>query len=263
MFFVLSKTVALLLLPSNFLLLLGLSGLALLWTGRRRLGRCCVGASVVLFLAIGFLPVGYLLGYALESRFPPWDPGRGPPDGIVVLGGALDPSLSKARGTPVLGGAATRLTVLAQLARDYPNARILFTSGDASLLGNQPKEADYVLPLLASFGLPRARIMLENRARNTYENAVFAKAMAEPKPGERWLLVTSAQHMPRAVGIFRHVGFAVEPYPVDWRTKPRLRFPLSDTFSTGLARTDDAVHEWEGLVAYRLAGRTDTLLPGP
>jgi uncharacterized SAM-binding protein YcdF (DUF218 family) len=245
------------------LLLLGLAGLVLLWVGWRRLGHWCVGTSIVLFLMIGFLPVGNLLGHVLENRFPPWNPSRGAPDGIVVLGGVLDPAITRARHSPAIGGAATRLTALARLARDYPKARILFTSGDGSLLANQPAEADYVLPVLASMGVPRDRIMLENKARNTYENAVYAKAMADPKPGERWLLVTSAQHMPRAVGIFRRIGFAVEPYPVDWHTFPRFRFGLSDTFSGGLARTDDAVHEWEGLIAYRLTGRTDALLPGP
>jgi uncharacterized SAM-binding protein YcdF (DUF218 family) len=155
------------------------------------------------------------------------------------------------------------LTILAKLAREYPNARILFTSGDASLLGNKPAEADYVMPLLESFGIPPGRVLLENKARNTAENAAFAKRMLQPKAGERWLLVTSAQHMPRAVGCFRHIGFEVEPYPVDWKTYPRPRFPIARIFSLGMARADDAVHEWEGLLVYWLTGRIDTLLPDP
>jgi len=72
-----------------------------------------------------------------------------------------------------------------------------------------------------SFGIAKDRLMMERRSLNTRENAEFTKAMVSPKSGERWLLVTSAHHMPRSVGIFRRVGFEVEPYPVDWRTGGR------------------------------------------
>ncbi len=94
---------------------------------------------------------------------------------------------------------------------------------------NEPAEADYLYPLLDSFGVPRERVMLENKSRNTAENAAFTKALVKPKPGERWLLVTSAQHMPRAVGCFRRVGFPVEAYPVDWHTVPRWQLATLDS----------------------------------
>lgn len=262
MFFILSKTVSLLLVPSNLLLLIGVAGLVLLLTRWRRLGRVMAVASLILLLACGFLPVGSFLGQGLENRFPVWDPARGPPDGIVVLGSAIDGRLSRARGQIVLSGSAERVTAIAKLARDYPKARIVYAGGDASLFGG-PAEADFVLPLLESFGVPASRVTLEPRSRNTFENAEFSKAVAKPKPGERWLLVTSAQHMPRAIGCFRKVGFPVEAYPVDWQTFPRWRFIIPASFSRGLARTDAAVHEWLGLVVYRLSGRTSELLPGP
>jgi uncharacterized SAM-binding protein YcdF (DUF218 family) len=262
MFFILSKTASLPLVPSNLLLLIGLIGLALLLTRWRRAGQAVTAASLVLLLAIGFLPVGTLLMHVLENRFPPWDPARGPPDGIIVLGSAIDATLSQARGETALTDNAERVTVIAKLARVYPKARIAYSSGNASLFAG-PAEADYVLPLLESFGVPASRVTLERRSRNTFENALFSKALLKPKPGERWLLVTSARHMPRAVGCFRRVGFPVEAYPVDWRTRPRWRFRLSTTFARGLWRTDRAAHEWLGLLAYWLTGRTSALLPGP
>jgi len=262
MFFILSKTASLLLVPSNLLLLIGLVGLALLFTRFKRAGRRMVAASLVLFLIIGFLPVGGLLDHKLENRFPPWDPARGAPDGIIVLGSAINPIISRARGDTALTDSAERVTVIARLARAYPQARIVYSSGNASIFGG-PAEADYVIPLLQSFGVPAARVTLERRSRNTYENALFSKALLKPKPGERWLLVTSARHMPRAIGCFRRVGFPVEAYPVDWRTLPRWRFRLATTFARGLRRTDRAVHEWLGLLVYWLTGRTSTLLPGP
>jgi uncharacterized SAM-binding protein YcdF (DUF218 family) len=105
---------------------------------------------------------------------------------------------------------------------------------------------------------------MERNSRNTYENAVFTKALAAPKPGERWLLVTSAYHMPRSVGLFRKAGFAVEPYPVDWRVgRGADIFAFTNIAGDGLGRTDTAMREWIGLVAYRLTGKTSELLPGP
>ncbi len=266
MFFLLSKTAAFLLLPSNFLLVLGFAGLPFMATRFRRTGQWLMGTSLVLFLIVGFLPVGVALNHVLENRFPVWNPARGAPDGIVVLGGVIDPAISRVRGQVSLNGSAERVTVIAKLARDYPNARIVYSSGDASLFTDQGAEADYLYPVLDSFGVPRERVMLENRARNTAENAAFSLALVRPKPGDRWLLVPSAQHMPRAIGCFRRAGFPVEAYPVDWRSLRRFRFSLSslsNAFSGGLSRTDNAVHEWMGLLAYRLTGRTSELLPGP
>jgi uncharacterized SAM-binding protein YcdF (DUF218 family) len=263
MFFVLSKTVARLLIPSNFLLLVGLAGLLLLVTRYKHVGRRLTLTSLALFLALGILPVGGALDHVLESRFPAWDPARGAPDGIVVLGGAIDPVLSRARGQVALSDAAERITALAKLARDYPRARVVFSSGDASVLGDQPAEADFIYPLLDSFGVPRTRVTLEDKARNTAENAAFTKALVRPKAGERWLLVTSARHMPRAVGCFRRVGFPVEAYPVDWQTMPRWRpWPSFDVGAT-IAATDKVVREWEGLIVYRLTGRTGAFFPAP
>jgi uncharacterized SAM-binding protein YcdF (DUF218 family) len=106
-------------------------------------------------------------------------------------------------------------------------------------------------------------VTLEPRSRNTVENAVFSKAIAQPKPGERWLLVTSAQHMPRSVGAFRQAGFPVEAYPVAWRTDVHYRFGLSLTIGSNLARLDLAANEWVGLLAYWLAGQSSALWPAP
>ena len=263
MFFILSKTVAFLLLPSNILIVLGLLGVVLLATRFRRAGLTLVVASLLLLAALGFLPLGGILASKLESRFPPWDPARGAPDGIVVLGGGIASTLSNEYGDPVLTGDGGRITAIAKLARAYPNARIVYSNGDASLFATGVTDGKYLYLLLDSFGIPRDRVVLEARSRNTFENAIFSKELIKPKPGERWLLVTSAQHMPRAVGCFRHAGFEVEAYPVAWRTRPRGRATLGGTLSGGLNALDLATHEWIGLIAYRLTGRTGVLLPAP
>ena len=263
MFFVLSKITPVLLLPSNVLLLLGLIGLLLMLTRFRRAGQRMLIASFVLIVVIGLSPVGSLLIYTLEQRFPPWHATGRTPDGVVVLGGAISPRLSRAYGITQLNGSAERVVVIPTMARAYPNARIVYSGGDASLLANEGREASFLSPLLESFGIPRGRVVIEERARNTYENAVFTKQMMQPKPGELWLLVTSAAHMPRAIGCFRRAGFPVEAYPVDWSMAPPAPVWPSRSILGGLRALDSAFHEWTGLLAYWLRGRTSEFFPRP
>jgi uncharacterized SAM-binding protein YcdF (DUF218 family) len=180
-----------------------------------------------------------------------------------VLGGGIGADLSRDRGAPVVNSSAGRVIALAKLARQFPGARIVYSGGSADLLPNGAKEADVLGPLVDDLGVPRARVMLESRSRNTAENAVFSKAIADPKPGERWLLVTSASHMPRAIGCFRRASFPVEAYPVDWHTFRHPRFYPSLSPVDGLQRTDFAVHEWLGLFIYWATGRTSEFFPRP
>jgi uncharacterized SAM-binding protein YcdF (DUF218 family) len=263
MFFVLSKTIGILILPSNFFLVFGCVGLALMATRFRRGGKRIAIISFVLLPVLGYSPLDRWLSNKLESRFPPWDSSRGPPDGIVVLGGGISAGLSRDYGDTVLTPDSGRVVAIAKLARAYPNARIVYSGGDASLRGNGAQEGNFLYPLLDSFGVPRERVLLEQGSRNTFENAQFTKDLVKPKPGERWLLVTSAQHMPRAMGVFRKLGFPVEAYPVAWHTGKRVGVIPSDSFSRGLARLDFISREWFGLIAYRIAGLTGELLPGP
>ncbi len=264
LFFVLSKTLGQMLLPVNLLIGVGVFGAILLTTRWASLGRKLMVAAVVLLAICGFSPLGKLLLYPLESRFPPWDSARGAPDGIVVLGGSIDADLSAAHGIAVTSGSADRLIAAAALANRYPSTRIIYSGGSSKLLSDDAREADYATALLESLGVSRDRLTMERRSRNTQENAEFSKALAAPKRGERWLLVTSAYHMPRAVGLFRKAGFDVEAYPVDWRVGERSDLLMFSTIALdGLGRTDVAIREWMGLVAYWATGKIDRLLPGP
>ena len=265
MFFVLSKTVGVLLLPTNLLIVLAFAGALLTATRFARAGRRLMTAAIVLLALCAFSPLGNLLLYPLESRFPPWSAAQSAPDGIVVLGGPIDADLSVAHDVPVIHSGADRIVAAAALARKYPDARIIYAGGSANLVGSDAREADYAATIFESLGIDKARLIMDRRSRNTYENALFSKELAAPKSGERWLLVTSAFHMPRAIGLFRQAGFAVEPYPVDWRVGRSAADILAFTplALEGLGRTDVAVREWIGLVAYRIAGRTSALFPGP
>ena len=264
MFFFFSKTLGTMLLPVNFLIGVGVLGAILLSTRRAVLGRRLLVTSVLLLALCGFSPIGKWLILPLEQRFPPWDASRGAPDGIVVLGGAIDPDLSAVHGQAIFTRSADRIVATAVLARQYPKARIVFSGGNANLLADDSaKEADYALSALEELGVAKERLAAERLSRNTVENAEFVKAVANPKPGERWLLVTSAFHMPRSIGLFRKAGFSVEAYPVDWRASKLKAFSFSSVGINGLERMDVAMREWIGLTAYWVTGKTDQFLPGP
>jgi uncharacterized SAM-binding protein YcdF (DUF218 family) len=264
MFFVLSKVLGFFTYPSNIIMAVGLVGLILLMTRYVRFASWLVVTSLVLFAVAGLSPLGNALILPLEDRFPAWDATHGAPDGIVVLGGAISPDISVARGAIAVNEAAERIIVTAELARRYPAARIIFSGGSSALIFSEEPEVIFAVAQLEALGVAHDRITAEEQSRNTIENAVFSRLIANPKPSERWLLVTSAYHMPRAMAAFRAAGFAVEAYPVDWRTRgaPDLVRPFG-VVSDGLGRTDTAVHEWLGLLSYRLTGRPAALFPGP
>ena len=265
MFFAASKILGFVLEPITFLVLVGFLGL-LLGLGRYATAgrRLAIGAAIA-FALVCYSPLSNLLLRPLENRFPPPPADIPAPAGIVVLGGALDEGMSEARGQPSLNEAAGRLTAGVALARRYPGARLVFTGGTAELA--QPEgldEARGVRALWLALGVPETRMSFETRSRNTYENATLTRALVQPKPGETWLLVTSAAHMPRSVGIFRAAGWPVTAYPVDYRTSgtPYDFRPTTQAIDQQ-RKLEVAAHEWIGLLAYRLTGRTATLFPAP
>lgn len=264
MFFVLSKVLAFLTVPSNVILSIGIIGLLLLLTRFRRAGVRLATASLLLLLIVGVTPIGSVLIATLENRFPPGKEDGPPITGIIVLGGPIDSRMTTLRGKLSVTGEVERLLEGAALAKRHPSAKLVFTGGNPSLFGSDPPEAVYAAQLFEQLGVPRERIVFEDKSRNTTENAEFTRKLVDPKPGERWLLVTSAMHMPRAVGTFRKAGFPVEAYPVDWHTPPNpVLWQLPRNLLGGVGALNAAAHEIVGLAAYRATGRTSELFPAP
>jgi uncharacterized SAM-binding protein YcdF (DUF218 family) len=197
----------------------------------------------------------------LENRFPPWEETRGKPTGIIVLGGSIAAELSAARGVTVFPNSAERLVAAAELARRYPDIPVIFTGGRSTLFGSDAREADFALNAFHRLGLTKDRVILERESRNTPENAAFTKALAAPKPGDHWLLVTSAYRMPRSVGLFRNARFSVDPYPVDWLTRGNSDWFRFDQPLVAMSRTDIAAREWMGLFANWALGMSSELFP--
>jgi uncharacterized SAM-binding protein YcdF (DUF218 family) len=264
MFFVLSKILGFLAMPSNLLVVAALAGVCLLVTRWRRLAMTLLVGGVVMLAVLGLSPLSNVLLLTLSERFPAWQAGNIDPDGVIILGGVIDPEASAARGQVELDSSAERALALLTLAQRFPKARIVFSGGSANLVLEPVAETRFAKALLAEFAMKGDSFVFEEESRTTYENARNTFHLLKPKPGERYLLVTSAFHMPRAIGAFRRVGFEVEAFPVDWRTRGWRDATLPfDRASAGLSRADVAIHEWTGLVVYWLTGRSSALFPAP
>jgi uncharacterized SAM-binding protein YcdF (DUF218 family) len=263
MVYALSKIIGTAFEPSTLLLLISGVGVVLLIQQRQsRWGRRLVVAGVASFAAIACLPIGTWLIRPLEDRFSPPAPLPERVDGIISLGGAFNTSISEDRGTPALRPSAARVTEFVMLARRYPKAQLVFSGGNGDPFQKAPAEAVVARTFLASLGIAPRRVIFEGASRNTHENALFSYRLVRPAPSQRWLLVTSAADLPRAVGCFRAVGWPVIPVPADYHTA-RNTFALFPGLATGLKNADWAVHEWIGLFYYRLRGWTTSVFPGP
>lgn len=245
--------------PNAVLLTLLLAGLILGHSRWKNAGQKMITAGVLGLLAVTFLPLDDWLLSPLENRFPSNHAFPARVDGIIVLGGAINPIISGERGIPSLNDAAERLTSFVSLAKQYPSARVVFTGGSLVTHTDGTSEAKATQQLLTSLGLDGDRVIFEDQSRNTYENATMSKALAHPTPDQTWVLVTSASHMPRTVGVFRQAGWPVVPWPVAFKSSHDYTVNLAEH----LRHLEWAVHEWIGLVVYRLSGRSDALFPGP
>jgi len=264
--FVLSKVAFALVRPSNLLLIILLAGTVLLWWPSPRARRCARALLTIAALgalAVGATPLPDLLLAPLENRFPLPTTLPERIDGIIVLGGAIDEAVSDARGQVALTNRAARLTEAFSMARSHPEARVLFTGGSWNFPVAVTPEAGIASQFFAAMGLESRRLTLEDRSQTTYENAVFAKRVANPQAGQNWVLITSAWHMPRAVGSFRAQGWDVIPYPVDYRTTITPTWAHLPDLATATVNLDTAEKEWLGLAAYWIMGRITTLFPGP
>ena len=266
MFYYLSKLALVVSLPSSVCVMLLALGLVLAASERRRrTARLILAAGLAGLIIFGFTPFANWLILPLEERFNRPELSRLPaqPVGIIILGGFENTWISRYRHELAVNEGAERLIEGVLLAQRLPAARVVFTGGSNDLL-NRDGAAEIVADYMAAFGVDRRRIVLEGLSRTTAENASMTRDLVHPKKGETWLLVTSAHHMPRAIGAFRRAGFAVTAWPVDYRTAGAedkwIGFP---TLSEGLRRADLGVKEWLGLLGYWLGGRTSELFPAP
>lgn len=262
MFFTLAKVFWFVVQPVGLvLLLLGITLLAFV-LGLRKLGLSAALSAFMILFVSGWTSVGAMALAPLEDRFARHDPAPADVAGIIVLGGFFEGAVNLVRGGYELNSGGDRIVEAAILARRYPDAKVVVTGGAGTLLLEGAADGATAPRLLEGLGIPRERMVLEDQSRDTYENAVMTRQLVDPKPGETWLLVTSAFHMPRSMMLFRRAGFDVVAWPTDYRTTGQDTLGLSrHNVNHTLQTTGVAMREWIGLVAYRVAGHTDAILP--
>ena len=259
LFFVLSKTAGMVIRVEIWLLFALFVALACLWRGRVGLAKGVLSAVFVFVLLLSYFPLGSGAFARIEGRYPV-EPPLTEVDGIIILGGAERRAAMRRWGPVQFNEAGERYTVALELADQFPTAKVLFTGGSGSLRnigGFNASEAAVAERFFTTHGVASDRLLLEGRSRNTAENAAFSLALAEPKDGEVWVLVTSAFHMPRAVLSFENAGWpAVVPYPADFRTSgnggglsPYLHLPQN------MEHLNILMKELLGSFVYRVTGR--------
>lgn len=267
MFFILTKVFWFFAQPSSLIVAaLGVGVVLTRGTRWPRLGARLAIGGLVMLISAGLGPIANMVLLPLEQRFPSQQ-GKlpaGPIAGIIVLGGYEDGRITDARGTLTLNEAAERITETAILAHRMPGVPVIVSGGSGAIVLEDKPAAAAIGRYLQGIGIAPSRILLEDKSRTTFENALFTRQLVAPQPGQRFLLVTSAGHMPRAVGTFRGQGFDVIAWPADFRTKDAGdAWRPFGSLPAGLRRLDEAAMEWVGLFAYRLLGRTDALFPAP
>lgn len=248
--------------PSNVLPAVGLLGLIIALARRGRAGLWLASLGIGGTLIAGILPIANIMLLPLEERFPRYQEDGRPIDGIIVLSGAVDLAQSLDRDELSLNGAAERFVRFLEMARRHREALLVYTGGNSG--DPSRSEAQLAAEQMKRLGVSTERLLIEPASRTTWDNARNTKALLGERAQGRWVLITSAWHMPRAMGCFQKVGLTVIPYPVDYQTRgPMDLIRPFTSVGHGLQRLDIAVKEWLGLFGYRLSGRTSSFFPTP
>jgi len=260
-FFTLSKLLWLFIKPNNLIVfgLIIIVSLFLFNQSKRAKNYLYIYSTIVLLITL--FPIGNWLLYPLEKNFPTEPTLPKTVDGIILLGGSFLTNSSQAWGKPQTNHFADRIHDFIILLNLYPKAKAIFTGGHASINDSFPSEAYYAQQLFERLGIEKNRITYEDKARNTYENALFSKVIAQPKLGEVWVVISTAFHLPRVVGVFCQQGWPVIPYPADFHSNPYQLLSLNFDLMGNLQSLDYAIHEWIGLSAYYFTHKTNAWLP--
>ena len=249
MIFVLKKVISPLLNPLSVSLLIALVGLLFLWfTRRQKTGKVLVTISTLL---LGFFSYGVVSGMLvkpLEQEYPPitdfqayegikW---------IVVLGGgsSVDPSLPPS--TYLSGASLYRLLEGVYLYNRVPGSKLIVT-GRSGFEGITPM-AEVMGDVAKEWGVEPEDIVLETKAKDTKDHPIYVKEIVGK---DRFVLVTSASHMPRAVALFGKHGMDPIPAPTEYMVKKREGGVKPGMFFPGtgsLEKTGRAIHEYLGMV---------------
>jgi len=232
----------------------------------RNRGRMAIVANIValaILCLMGNRAVSHLMMGPLESHDMPPVP-LPQSDAIVVLGGVTAPAIPP-QPTVHLTGGADRLIYGAQLYRDHKAQLVVVSGGSMPWNEGTPPESTQMAEVMQMLGVPRSAILEESSSRNSHENAAYTSRLLLAHNLHRVLLVTSAIAMPRALAVFRKQGIDAIAAPTDFTTDHGHLNGTSGLevealslvpSSRALEESGGALHEYLGLLIYRLVGWT-------
>lgn len=238
-----------------FLLVFLFLGSGFLLIQRKKWGKRFLFISCFGFAFLSIVPIGVGIFEALEDRFPPLHHIPANTKGIILLGGNFNPQITLWRGETAYNLNAGYFIRFVELAKEYPHLQLVFTG--------TPFEVETAKKEFKALGLDSSAILFEGESKDTKDNASKTSAYLNPKPGEVWVLLTSAYHMPRSVGLFRKAGVEVIPYPSDYHTPPYYALWIFPGLKLNLDAWQVVSREWLGMLINYLMGRSDELYPSP
>jgi len=256
MSFYLSKILWLILNPFNIFIFVTLLSIFLYFVKLRRISLIIFLINFVFIALISFLPIGSYLIYNIEKEYHSYIKPPDQVDGILILGGATNPLLYNEYDQISLNGSSERLVESVFIIKKFDKAKVIFSGGSG--LVNRPDldHAKVAKSFYKKIGIETNQIIFEDKSRNTYENIIYSKKIANPKINENWLLITSASHMKRALLIADKNNWKLIPYAVDFKNIKNFKLIPNLELLKNLNSFQQASHEWLGLISYYLMGRT-------
>lgn len=257
MSFYLSKILWLILSPFNIFIFTTLFSIILYFFNFKRISLSIFLIIFILISLVSFLPIGRYLIFNIEKEYHSFINIPNQVDGILILGGATFPSLFREYGQISLNGSAERLVESVEIINKFKKAKIIFSGGSGVVNRPDLGHSQVAKSFYNKIGIDKNRILFEDDSRNTYENIIFSKKIANPKNNETWLLITSAYHMKRALLVAQKNNWNIIPYAVDFKNLRDFKLTPNLNLLSNLNSFQEASHEWLGLLYYYLMGRTD------
>ena len=259
MTFYLSKLLWFLFNPFNCILFLFFLSLILNFFKFLKFSKIILFFSFLLFIISGVLPTGSYLLYLLEKNYHNRVALPENVDGILILSGATNPFLTKEYDQISLNGSVERLTESIQLINKYPTAKVFFAGGSGYVEYPDLNHSEVAKKFYESLNVNTKNIFFDKKSRNTYENIVFANKKINPNINEKWIIVTSAFHLKRAISVGEKLGWELIPYATDYKLSKKFKWGLSFSFYQNFGMLQHSSHEWVGIIAYYFMGRSSKI----
>ena len=259
MSFYLSKILWLVLNPFNIFILFTIVTIFLYLISFKRTSIAIFFINSLYLFIISVLPIGNYLIYKIEKDYHSQSSIPDRLDGILILGGVTNPSMYKEFNEISVNGSAERLIESVSLIKRFNKSKVIFSGGSGIINRPDLGHSQVAKSFYKKVGLDESRIIFEDNSRNTYENILFSKKIAQPKKNENWLLITSAYHMKRALLIGSKNNWEFIPYAVDFKNKRKFKFVPSLNLLSNINSLQYGSHEWLGLISYYLMNRTDKI----